>query len=91
MKKKQVRPTTLPEGVTDRDLTLLVRGLSDLFNCAHKEDILKTAAHLVIGEEQVRRYLRGLVYSYETAKDIHDYLRDLTIKRSHKIQHTLAA
>lgn len=73
--------------------TNLSRGLADLYSCADPKDITRTAADLEIGVETVRRYLRGQENATDenTAKQIHDHLRNLTLIRTHSTLEKLNA
>lgn len=63
----------------------LAAGLNDLNQYATTEDILQTATLIGRSAETVRRYLRLDIRDWETAKQIHDDLRERTVARSHMI------
>lgn len=64
-----------------RDQELLSRALQDLHTSASKNDINQTAIDMNLNTETVRRYLRGVINDWGTAKKIHDHLRKITVAR----------
>ena len=52
--------TEISTEVLEKKVDTLTRALADLFVVAHSNDVVKTAAAIGLGEEQVRRYLRGV-------------------------------
>lgn len=73
----------------DREKKLLQDALCELGNHAHREDVTQTAADLKLSVEHVRRFLRGTIHSVETGKQVYDYLRNLTLVRTHAIERSL--
>lgn len=83
--------TNTIQELTEQQKELLKKGLADLHSFADAQDIALTAAHVKRNDGTVRRYLRGDIPDWDTAKQIHDHLRKLTIARAHGTLQTLNA